>query len=116
MFGLFGLSGIVVNNAIILVSFYQNERKKGLAIDEALNEAVVQRVRAVLLTSLTTIGGLLPLMFETSLQAQFLIPMATSIAFGLALSTFLVLLVIPALLSLLEHAHAGQEDKGSVRA
>lgn len=116
MFGLFGLSGIVVNNAIILVSFYQNQRKKGLAINEALNEAVVQRVRAVLLTSLTTIGGLLPLMFETSLQAQFLIPMATSIAFGLALSTFLVLLVIPALLSLLEHAHARQQDKGSVRA
>ncbi|MBE0485806.1 efflux RND transporter permease subunit [Marinobacter sp.] len=102
LFGLFGLSGIVVNNAIILVSFYNQQRQKGLDITDALNEAVVQRVRAVLLTSLTTIGGLLPLMFETSLQAQFLIPMATSISFGLALSTFLVLLVIPALLSWLE--------------
>jgi multidrug efflux pump subunit AcrB len=102
LFGLFGLAGIVVNNAIILVSFYNQQREKGLGINEALNEAAVQRVRAVLLTSLTTIGGLLPLLFETSLQAQFLIPMATSIAFGLGLSTFLVLLVIPALLSWLE--------------
>jgi len=102
LFGLFGLSGIVVNNAIILVSFYNQQRQKGLSITDALNEAAVQRVRAVLLTSLTTIGGLTPLLFETSLQAQFLIPMATSIAFGLGLSTFLVLLVIPALLSWVE--------------
>lgn len=102
LFGLFGLSGIVVNNAIILVTFYNQQRQNGLGIQEALNEAAVQRVRAVLLTSLTTIGGLLPLLFETSLQAQFLIPMATSIAFGLGLSTLLVLLVIPALLSWLE--------------
>ncbi|MDR5898462.1 efflux RND transporter permease subunit [Halomonas vilamensis] len=103
LFGLFGLSGIVVNNAIILVSFYRQQRAKGLDIDSALNEAVVQRIRAVLLTSLTTIGGLLPLLFETSLQAQFLIPMATSIAFGLGGSMLLVLLVTPALLSWLEH-------------
>lgn len=102
LFGLFGLSGIVVNNSIILVTFYQHQRKTGLGINEALNEAVVQRLRAVLLTSLTTIGGLLPLLFETSLQAQFLIPMATSIAFGLGFSTALVLLVIPALMSVLE--------------
>jgi multidrug efflux pump subunit AcrB len=102
LFGLFGLSGIVVNNAIILVAFYNQQRKKGLDITDALNEAAVQRVRAVMLTSLTTIGGLLPLLFETSLQAQFLIPMATSIAFGLGLSTLLVLLVVPALLSWLE--------------
>lgn len=102
LFGLFGLSGIVVNNSIILVTFYEQQRKRGLAIVDALNQAVVQRLRAVLLTSLTTIGGLLPLMFETSLQAQFLIPMATSIAFGLGFSTLLVLFVIPALLSYLE--------------
>ncbi|RMJ02719.1 putative efflux pump membrane transporter TtgB [Marinobacter litoralis] len=110
LFGLFGLSGIVVNNAIILVAFYNQQRQKGLAITDALNEAVVQRVRAVLLTSLTTIGGLTPLLFETSLQAQFLIPMATSIAFGLALSTVLVLLVIPALLSWVEHFRAWRSE------
>lgn len=99
LFGLFGLSGIVVNNAIILVTFYRDQLAEGLAVNAALEEAAVRRVRAVMLTSLTTIGGLTPLLFETSLQAQFLIPMATSIAFGLAYSTLLVLFVIPALLS-----------------
>ena len=119
LFGLFGLSGIVVNNAIILVAFYNQQRQKGLGITDALNEAAVQRVRAVLLTSLTTIGGLLPLLFETSLQAQFLIPMATSIAFGLGLATFLVLLVIPALLSWVEQfrewraSRRGQQPEAS---
>ncbi|SFL99292.1 efflux RND transporter permease subunit [Marinobacter zhejiangensis] len=112
LFGLFGLSGIVVNNAIILVAFYNQQRAKGLSIEAALNEAVVQRVRAVLLTSLTTIGGLLPLLFETSLQAQFLIPMATSIAFGLGLSTMLVLVVIPALLSYLEGFRERYKTRG----
>lgn len=102
LFGLFGLAGIVVNNAIILVSFYQRLLAEGLSVNEALEEASVQRLRAVLVTSLTTIGGLTPLLFETSLQAQFLIPMAVSIAFGLAFATVLILLVIPALLSLYE--------------
>lgn len=102
MFGFFGLSGIVVNDSIILVSFYKSLRESGLSINKALEEAAVQRVRAVLLTSLTTIAGLTPLLFETSLQAQFLIPMATAIAFGLMFSTFLILLVVPAMLSIYE--------------
>ncbi|BBP44915.1 multidrug resistance protein [Thiosulfatimonas sediminis] len=102
MFGFFGLSGIVVNDSIILVSFYKQLREAGLSVQEALEEAAVQRVRAVLLTSLTTIAGLTPLLFETSLQAQFLIPMATAIAFGLMFSTLLILLVIPSMLSLYE--------------
>ena len=102
MFGFFGLSGIVVNDSIILVSFYKSLRASGLGINKALEEAAVQRVRAVILTSLTTIAGLTPLLFETSLQAQFLIPMATAIAFGLMFSTFLILLVLPAMLSIYE--------------
>jgi multidrug efflux pump subunit AcrB len=102
LFGLFGLSGIVVNDSIILVSFYKRLRESGLALREALIEAACQRLRAVLLTSLTTIAGLTPLLFETSLQAQFLIPMATSIAFGLAFATALVLVLVPVLLSLHE--------------
>jgi multidrug efflux pump subunit AcrB len=105
LFGLFGLSGIVVNDSIILVSFYKRLRESGLALREALVEAACQRLRAVLLTSLTTIAGLTPLLFETSLQAQFLIPMATSIAFGLAFATALVLVLVPVLLSLHEDAH-----------
>ncbi len=106
LFGLFGLSGIVVNDSIILVSFYKRLREQGMEMMEALVEASCQRLRAVLLTSLTTIAGLTPLLFETSFQAQFLIPMATSIAFGLGFATVLVLLVIPSLLSLHESVHA----------
>lgn len=102
LFGMFGLSGIVINDSIILVTFYKELRAGGMASRPALLEATCQRLRAVLLTSLTTIGGLLPLLFETSLQAQFLIPMAASIAFGLAVGTFLILLVVPVLLSLIE--------------
>ena len=105
LFGMFGLSGIVVNDSIILVSFFQQLRGDGMSVPDALIEASCQRLRAVLLTSLTTIAGLGPLLFETSYQAQFLIPMATSLAFGLAFTTVLVLLVIPSLLSIHESAH-----------
>ena len=104
LFGMFGLSGIVVNDSIILVTFYKELRDQGLATVDALIQAACLRLRAVLLTSLTTIAGLMPLLFETSYQAQFLIPMATSIAFGLGFATFLVLLVIPSLLSIYESA------------
>jgi multidrug efflux pump subunit AcrB len=102
MFGFFGLAGIVVNNSIILVSFYMRLREEGMSVNEALEEASVQRLRAVLVTTLTTVAGLTPLLFETSLQAQFLIPMAISIAFGLLFATLLILLIIPAMLSLYE--------------
>ena len=104
MFGFFGLAGIVVNNSIILVVFYKQIRADGLGPEQAVVEAACQRLRAVLLTSLTTIAGLTPLLFETSLQAQFLIPMATSIAFGLAFATLLVLFLVPALLMIYEHS------------
>ncbi len=106
LFGLFGLSGIVVNDAIILVVFFKQLREQGRATRDAIIEAACQRLRAIILTSLTTIAGLLPLMFETSLQAQFLIPMAASITFGLAFSTFLLLLVLPAQLQVFESCRA----------
>ena len=102
MFGMFGLSGIVINDSIVLVTFFRQLRESGMATREAIIEASCQRLRAVLLTSLTTIAGLTPLLFETSLQAQFLIPMAVSISFGLAFATFLVLLFVPALLAVHE--------------
>jgi len=104
LFGLFGLSGIVVNDSIILVVFYRDLRIKGMQAREAVIEAACQRLRAVLLTSLTTVAGLTPLLFETSLQAQFLIPMATSMAFGLAFATLLVLFLVPSLLLIYENA------------
>lgn len=104
LFGLFALSGIVINNSIIFVTLYKELRGQGMGLDEALIGASCGRFRAVMLTSLTTIGGLTPLLFETSLQAQFLVPMAASIAFGLGFSALLVLFFIPALLSVVELA------------
>ena len=111
LFGFFGLSGIVVNDSIVLVTFYKDLRADGVPVKEALVEASCQRLRAVLLTSLTTIFGLTPLLFETSLQAQFLIPMATSIAFGLMFSTVLVLLAVPSLLSIYESIMVPREAR-----
>ncbi len=97
---LVGLSGIIVNDAIILVETI----KQKLAEDahetefEAIVDGTQDRLRAVILTSVTTIGGLAPLMFETSVQARFLIPMAITICFGLMVSTMLVLFVVPSLI------------------
>ncbi|HEY5717009.1 MAG TPA: efflux RND transporter permease subunit, partial [Motiliproteus sp.] len=103
IFGLFGLSGIVINDSIVLISFYRKLREQGLPPEQAIIDAACLRLRAVLLTSLTTIAGLTPILFETSLQAQFLIPMATSLVFGLAYGTLLILLLVPALLIMLEN-------------
>lgn len=103
MMGLFGLSGIVINDSIVLITFYSQLRQQGQQVYEAITNAICARFRAVLLTSLTTIAGLLPILFETSLQAQFLIPMAISIVFGLAYGTFLILFFIPAMLVYLEN-------------
>ncbi|WP_320826683.1 efflux RND transporter permease subunit [Reinekea sp.] len=102
IYGLFGLSGIVINDSIVLVSFYRELRNRGMGIREAVIEASVQRFRAVLLTTLTTVGGLTPLMFETSFDAQFLIPLAAGIAFGLMYGIVLILLFVPAMLLTLE--------------
>ena len=113
LFGFFGLSGIVVNDSIILVSFYKELKRRGLPWRNSIVDAACFRLRAVLLTSLTTIGGLTPLMFETSVQAQFLIPMAVSIAFGLAFATFLVLLLVPALLTLHETVATRWEESAA---
>lgn len=103
LMGLFGLAGIVINDSIVLITFYSQLRAKGQQVYEAITNAICARFRAVLLTSLTTIAGLLPILFETSLQAQFLIPMAISIVFGLAYGTFLILFFVPAMLVSLEN-------------
>ena len=100
LIGLLGLSGILVNDSIILVSRLDERLKFGECLKEAAIGASRDRLRAVLLTSLTTIGGLIPLMFEKSLQAQFLLPMAVTMVFGLALATLLVLFLVPALIGI----------------
>ncbi len=94
-FGLVALTGVVVNDSIVLVDFINHRVRDGMDQREALVEAGRRRLRPVFLTSLTTIGGLIPMLMEKSFQAQFLVPMATSIAFGLMLSTILVLFQVP---------------------
>jgi len=119
MLAFFSLTGIVVNDSIVLVSFLKRELETGVALLDALQHAISARFRAVLLTSLTTIAGLLPLAFETSSLAMMTTPIAITICFGLAFATLLVLLVIPALILLLEGAKARVfeflQDRGLLR-
>lgn len=97
MFGLVALTGVVVNDSIVLIDFINHRVRDGMDRKAALLEAGSRRFRPVMLTSMTTIAGLLPLLTEKSFQAQLLIPMAASLAFGLMLATALVLLLIPIL-------------------
>jgi len=97
MVGFVSLMGVVVNDSILLVTFIDNRVEEGATVEEAARGAGRDRFRAVLLTSLTTIAGLLPLLAERSLQAQIMIPLAISLIFGLLASTVLVLVVIPTL-------------------
>src|SRR5690606_27721878 len=87
--------GIVVNDSIVLVDFINHRVRDGMPLNEALLNAGRRRFRPVMLTSLTTVGGLAPLLLDPSLQAQLLIPMAASIAFGLIFSTVIVLFMVP---------------------
>lgn len=102
IFGFFGLSGIVINDSIILTVAFKNFREEGMAVKDAAIAAAEKRLRAVLLTSLTTIVGVMPLLFETALQAQFLKPMVISLSFGLLFGTVIVLLLLPAFLTGIE--------------
>jgi len=102
--GFVSLAGIVVNDSILLILFLKMEREQGVNVLESAGRASRQGFRAIILTALTTIAGLLPLLIERSLQAQVLIPLATSIAFGLMASTILVLMVIPCLYAILADA------------
>jgi len=105
MMGFASLAGVVVNDSILLVEFIKHRRAEGRDVPESARAASRDRFRAVLLTSLTTIAGLLPLLAETSVQAQILIPLATSIVFGLLASTVLVLFLVPAIYTILGDLH-----------
>ena len=97
--GIIALIGIMVNDGLVLIGKFNNYLRLGMTFDEALVAAGRSRFRAIFLTSLTTIAGLAPLIFEKSRQAQFLIPMAISIAYGIAIATLLTLVMLPLLLS-----------------
>ncbi len=97
LFGLIALAGVVVNDSIIMIDFINKARQRGLSIKDAVVRSGTQRFRAIVLTSLTTAAGLMPIMLEKSVQAQFVIPMAVSLAFGILFATVITLFLIPSL-------------------
>ena len=104
--GMLALSGVVINDSLVLVDYVNKRRADGQTIFDAVRNAGVARFRAILLTSLTTFFGLMPLIFEKSTQAQFLIPMAVSLGFGILFATMVTLVLIPANYMILEDLKA----------
>ena len=111
IFGIVALSGVVVNDSLVLIDFFNQKRKEGLSVHDSVMTAGIQRFRPIVLTTLTTFGGLLPMIFETSRQARFMIPMAISLGFGILFATGITLLLIPSLTMILEDL--GRLFKGS---
>lgn len=97
LFGLVALSGVVVNDSLIMVDFINKARQEGVPLKQAVIDSGTQRFRAIILTSFTTAAGLMPIMFERSVQAQFLIPMAISLSYGILFATAITLFLVPSL-------------------
>ena len=106
MFGLIALAGVVVNDSLIMVDFINKARIEGMPIRDAVLQSGTARFRAIVLTSFTTAAGLMPILFETSSQAQFVIPTAVSISFGIVFATVITLFLIPSLYMLQEDGFA----------
>ncbi len=106
LFGIIALTGVVVNDSLVLVVTSNRYREEGLGAFEAVRKASVRRLRPILLTSLTTSMGLLPMMLETSVQARFLVPMAISLGFGVLFSTIVILVLVPSLVLIREDVFA----------
>ena len=96
--GLLALSGVVINDAVVMLDRFNRNLRDGIKIREAAHKAGTARFRAIILTSLTTVAGLFPLILETSFQAQFLIPMAIALAYGVLFGTFFILLFFPVMM------------------
>jgi len=101
--GIVALAGVVVNDSIVFVHTANGFRNQGIPVIEAISNAAQQRFRPIILTTLTTFGGLAPIIFETSFQARMIIPMAVSLGFGIIFSTFFVLFLIPSLFVIIEN-------------
>jgi len=95
VFGILALAGVVVNDSLVMVDFINRKKREGMDLFEAVVQSGTRRFRPIFLTSATTFAGLMPLLFDRSLQAQFLIPMATSLAFGIVFATLITLFLIP---------------------
>lgn len=104
MMGIIALSGVVVNDSLVLIDFANIRRREGLTPLQAIREAGRRRFRPILLTTLTTFGGLTPMIFETSRQARYLIPMALSLGYGILFATVITLLLVPCLYLMVEDA------------
>ncbi len=102
MMGIVALSGVVVNDSLVLIDFANGERRRGLNLHDAICSAGVRRFRPIMLTTLTTFCGLAPMIFETSRQARFMVPMAISLGFGILFSTIITLLLVPSLYLIIE--------------
>jgi multidrug efflux pump subunit AcrB len=102
MFGIVALSGVVVNDSLIMIDLINRERSSGIELNQVLRDCATRRFRPIMLTTLTTFFGLLPMITERSLQARFLIPMAISLAFGVMFATCITLVLVPSLYMILE--------------
>jgi multidrug efflux pump subunit AcrB len=106
MFGVVALSGVVVNDSLVLIDFANRRRREyGESPHDAVLAAGIMRFRPIMLTTLTTFCGLAPMIFETSRQARFLIPMAISLGFGILFATVIALLLVPVLYMVVEDLH-----------
>ena len=104
-FGIVALTGVVVNDSLIMIDLINRRRREGISLDIAIREAGKQRFRPIFLTTLTTFMGLTPIIFETSLQAKFLIPMALSLGFGIVFATAVTLILVPVTYRILQDIH-----------
>jgi multidrug efflux pump subunit AcrB len=111
-FGVVALSGVVINDSLVLINFANHNRKAGMTAPEAVLSSAIQRFRPIMLTTLTTFGGLAPMIFETSRQARFLIPMAISLGFGIVFATVITLVLVPCFYAVVEDLRhlAGRQD------
>ncbi|MDD4394184.1 MAG: efflux RND transporter permease subunit, partial [Desulfobacterales bacterium] len=105
MMGIVALSGVVVNDSLVLIDYANRRRREGTGAVEAIRVAGLRRFRPIVLTTLTTFGGLAPMIFETSRQARFMIPMALSLGFGILFATGITLILVPCLYLLIEDIH-----------
>ena len=102
MFGIVALTGVIVNDSVVMIDYYNRRRKEGEGIHDAMLQAIERRFRPILLTTMTTVFGLLPILLETSLQARFLIPMVISLAFGLLFGTLIIMVLVPVLTTIID--------------
>jgi len=118
MFGVVALSGVVVNDSLVLIAFANRKEQAGMTRRDAVHQAGIHRFRPIILTTLTTFGGLSPMIFETSRQARFLIPMALSLGYGILFATLITLVLVPSLYLIVEDMRqlTGMEPAPDIKA